>query len=242
MRRIIYVLSAAALLFSSCKPKSKNTNGKNTDEDAGVVHYAQLLGSYVGTFGDNKITLLISKAVKDTVEGRTIVGGNDRPFIGTIQFSDGKYSMNAKEPGDDKNDGVFDMSFDEASSNTISGSWQPMRNDATVQGKHFSLDRKSFVYKKDVGYYPEASERLLTDDDVSNLLKSDLEQMRNEIFARHGYCFKRKASRELFENKDWYIPHSVDVRGDLTDIEKKNITRIKRFEKYAAETDDEFGR
>ena len=69
-----------------------------------------------------------------------------------------------------------------------------------------------------------------------------MEAMRNEIFARHGYCFKKKNLRELFEDKDWYIPNTVDVKKDLTDIEKKNIALIKRFEKYAEEYGDDFGR
>ena len=73
-------------------------------------------------------------------------------------------------------------------------------------------------------------------------MKGELETMRNEIFARHGYCFKRKAQRELFEDKDWYIPNTVDVKKDLTEIEKKNIALIKRFEKYAEEYGDDFGR
>lgn len=45
--------------------------------------------------------------------------------------------------------------------------------------------------------------------------------MRNEFFAEHGYCFKKKYLREQFENKDWYIPNSVDIKNDLTEIEKK---------------------
>src|SRR4051812_26676789 len=43
-----------------------------------------ILGSYVGAFGDNKITLLITKAGAGSVSGRSIVGGNDRPFEGTL--------------------------------------------------------------------------------------------------------------------------------------------------------------
>ena len=33
-----------------------------------------------------------------------------------------------------------------------------------------------------------------------------------------------------------------DIRGRLTDIEKKNIALIKRYEKYAEVYGDEFGR
>jgi hypothetical protein len=70
---------------------------------------------------------------------------------------------------------------------------------------------KNFEYRKDVGNWPEASQRLLKTDDVENLAKSELELMRNEIFARHGYCFSRKEMRQQFENESWYIPNTVDL-------------------------------
>lgn len=66
--------------------------------------------------------------------------------------------------------------------------------------------------------------------------------MRNEIFARHGYCFNKKALRQQFETAEWYLPNAVDVTAQLTDIEKKNIVVIRRYEKYATEYGDDFGR
>jgi hypothetical protein len=245
MRHILPAVIMVAVLFSSCKPKSKTTDEKAGPAEiaAAVANYTKLLGSYVGSFGNNKITLLITKAVNDTVEGRSIVGGNDRPFRGLIKFENGKYAITAKEPGDEKNDGIFEMVFDEQNVNAINGNWKPVNTGtATVDPKSFSLQRRVFVYLKDVGDYPQASKRLLTDDDVSNLMKDELENMRNEIFARHGYCFKKKILRDQFENADWYIPNTVDVKADLTEIEKKNIAKIKHYEKYAEDYGDDFGR
>ena len=66
--------------------------------------------------------------------------------------------------------------------------------------------------------------------------------MRNEIYARHGYCFTRKATRQQFERFDWYIPNSTDIKKDITEIEKKNIAMIKKFEKYADDYGDDYGR
>ena len=93
-----------------------------------------------------------------------------------------------------------------------------------------------------VGEYPEASQRLLKPADVENMMKEDLQFMRNEIFARHGFCFNKKELRQMFEMEDWYVPNTVDIRGLLTAIEKKNIDLIKRYEKYAEEYGDEYGR
>ena len=207
---------------------------------AAVIAFEKLLGSFVGAFGDNKITLLITRADKDSVLGRSIVGGNDRPFAGVLTKMGDSYSIMAKEPGDDPNDGVFNFTISDSSTSKVTGSWKP--NDTKKKTKEYTLERKKFEYKPDAGSYPQASQRLLKPKDVENEMKEDLEFMRNEIFARHGYCFKKKYLRQQFENEAWYVPNTVDIKGFLTDIEKKNIEMIKRYEKYAQEYGDEYGR
>jgi hypothetical protein len=170
------------------------------------------------------------------------VGGNDRPFSGTYNMQNGKIMVKAKEPGDDKHDGEFSFSFDEKHTDMLTGNWVPYKPDNTIGAKDFSLNRRQFVYLKDVGKYPNTSREILKEDDVAGYGKDDLEYMRNEIFARHGYCFKKKSLRGLFEDKDWYIPNNTDIKDALTDIEKKNIAIIKRFEKYITEEGDDYGR
>ena len=199
-----------------------------------------ILGSYVGAFGDNKITLLVTKAAGNTVSGRSIVAGNDRPFEGTLTLENGTYKIEASEPGDHKDDGVFKFSIAEANPTEVKGTWKA--NDAKRPEKSYTLERRKFEYRTDVGHWPESSQRLLKTADVENQSKTDLEFMRNEIFARHGYCFAKKELRQQFENEDWYVPNTVEIKGFLTDIEKKNIALIKRYEKYAEEYGDEYGR
>ena len=199
-----------------------------------------ILGSYVGAFGDNKITLLITKAGGGSVSGRSIVGGNDRPFDGSLALEDGSYNIEAREPGDHKDDGVFKFRIAEANLNEVKGTWKA--NDAKRPEKSYTLERRKFEYRPGVGNWPEASQRLLKTADVENMAKSELEFMRNEIFARHGYCFAKKELRQQFENEDWYVPNTVDIKGYLTDLEKKNIALIKRYEKYAEDYGDEYGR
>lgn len=199
-----------------------------------------ILGSYVGAFGDNKITLLVTKAGDGAISGRSIVGGNDRPFDGTFALENGSYVIEAKEPGDHKDDGVFRFQIAQANLNEVKGTWKA--NDAKRPEKSYTLERKRFEYRTNVGNWPQASKRLLKTADVENLAKGELELMRNEIFARHGYCFAKKNLRQQFEMEDWYVPNTVDIKGYLTDIEKKNIALIKRYEKYADEYGDEYGR
>lgn len=233
MRKVPFLL--LVMLFASCK--SRNGSGASELNSAAVI---KLLGSFTGNFGDNRMTMLITKVEKGIIEGRTIVAGNNRPFSGTIKEDEGRYAVMAKEPGDEANDGSFQFTIKIDDVNNVEGSWQPF--DHTRAKKNYQLTRKTFHYDPGVGEYPEGSQRELLPEDVENMGKPDLELMRNEIFARHGYCFKRREMRDMFENQDWYIPNNTDVRSVLTPVEKKNIELIKRYEKYAEDYGDEFGR
>lgn len=239
-----WTLLLACLLFACNNDKDKTAS--ETSDPSGAAAAAapnpvnKLVGSFVGAFGDNKITLLITKVAKDTVEGRTVVGGNDRPFVGTFTEKNGVYNIAAREPGDDPNDGLFQFALQLDHPDLITGSWKPF--DTKKGEKMYTLERKTFMYRVDVGDYPMASQRELKPEDVENMMKEDLITMRNEIYARHGYCFKKKDMRGYFEQLDWYVPDNVDVRDKLTEIEKKNIEIIKRYEKYAQEYGDEYGR
>jgi len=247
---LIIALSLLACKFEkSASPVADKRNDTTAESAQGQPSPAasptaesieRILGSYVGAFGDNKITLLITKAGGGAVSGRSIVGGNDRPFDGTFALEDGSYNIEAREPGDHKDDGVFKFQIAEANLDEVKGTW--MANDPKRPEKSYTLERKKFEYRPNVGNWPEASQRVLKTGDVENLAKDELQFMRNEIFARHGYCFSRKELRQQFENEDWYVPNTVDIKGFLTDIEKKNIALIKRYEKYAEEYGDEYGR
>ena len=87
-----------------------------------------------------------------------------------------------------------------------------------------------------------ASAKLLTTAQVANLKAADLLLLRNYIFARHGYAFKKPAIQAFFDQQDWYIPVSTNVMDELTPVEKQNIALIKRYEKNAKEHYDSFGR
>ena len=234
--------TADSAITDAGNSSSNNTTkpDANNQPSPATSSAGEILGSYVGPFGDNKITLLITKADGTSVSGRSIVGGNDRPFDGTFTLENGVYKIVANEPGDHKDDGVFKFSIASTDPTKVSGTWKA--NDTKRPEKSYTLERRKFEYKTDVGEWPQASQRLLKESDVENLMKSDLTFMRNEIFARHGFCFQRKELRQQFETYDWYVPNTVDIKGFLTDIEKKNIALIKRYEKYADDYGDEYGR
>lgn len=87
-----------------------------------------------------------------------------------------------------------------------------------------------------------ASTKVLTEKDLKNLKKLELEIIRNTIFARHGYSFKKKTYRQFFDPVAWYVPISDNVANDLTKIENNNVKILQRFEKYATDNYDHFSR
>lgn len=82
----------------------------------------------------------------------------------------------------------------------------------------------------DSGRFPEGSTRLLTTADLYGKSDWDLRIMRNEIFARHGYIFKKSELRQYFSSQSWYSPRYSDVSPYLSSVEKQNAQFLKNHE------------
>jgi len=86
------------------------------------------------------------------------------------------------------------------------------------------------------------STEVLTTKYLANLKKADFLILRNSIFARHGYTFKKPLLSWYFSEQSWYVPISTDVTAELTPIEKQNLKLMAPYEKYAQEYYNAFGR
>lgn len=88
-----------------------------------------------------------------------------------------------------------------------------------------------------LGSFPQASERLLSKKELKHLDSDVLQMMENEIYARHGYLFKSRKTRKYFNTQEWYrnLPYKTKkfriIKKSLSEIEKKNLKRIQRYEK-----------
>jgi len=213
----------------------------NPDVSAPNAAAHEMLGSYVGAFGSNKITVCLEKVVGQSVSGYSVVAGNERAFSGSLTEKDGAFEILAKEPGDDPEDGIFVFHYQPGPSSHLTGTWTP-NNAKKLAKKEFDLGRREYRYDAKIGLYPQSSTRLLKAKDVENIRPEDLRIMRNEIYARHGYSFRMRDMRSYFDSQDWYMPISTDVTSKLTTIEQKNQELIKRYEKYGADHYDSFGR
>ncbi|MBS1797882.1 MAG: YARHG domain-containing protein [Acidobacteria bacterium] len=219
---------------------------------------------------ENRITISIDSLDAGTIAGHSVVAGNNRPFKGTFKQEGKSLKVEAAEPGDDQYDGSFSFTID-PDGKTVSGTWTANNKKLSVSKRKYALTKKQFRYDaslnlpEDVQWtelyekYPKfpdkiesltedvtrinASARELTKKDVENMYKGDLEIIRNAIYARHGYSFKNRRIRFIFDQfVPWYMPLNTDIRTDLTEIEKKNIELLKRYEDHAERYYDEYGR
>lgn len=256
----------------------------DTEVEPEQVVSQPLAGFYVGRFEAvefredrrpsymNKINISIDEIRADSIFGHSVVAGNDRPFSGTYTLLEEHYDVEAREPGDDRYDGLFRFKIfpDE---NRVEGTWEAYNKNLAVYKRQYNLQKRSFEYDpnlelpEDIGWaelydskagaeYADEGEfltedvlklnpskRLLKKEEVENLYKGDLEIIRHSIYARHGYSFKNRKARFIFdEYVDWYVPVSTDIRAQLTSIEKQNIDLLKRYEQHADRYYDVFGR
>jgi hypothetical protein len=254
----IFVSISVVCCLTACKEKPAPKPIKKAASHAMNEPVTSVTGTWTGLFehdreemvldkatGDsisassNKITLFIDQLEDGNIKGYSVCAGNDRPFTGSYEEDDERIKATLQEPGDHKNDGIFELVISKTN-RTLSGKWTPYNK--AKGGRHYTLTRKNFKYNATLGNHPETSMRLLTAEDVNNLYKDELRYMRNEIYARHGYSFKLSDVRQMFEGFDWYMPVSTDVRKKLSSVEVKNEKLIKNFEKYAEESYDDFGR
>lgn len=220
---------------------------------------------------DNKITISIDQFKGDSIFGHSIVAGNKRPFKGVFTRDDITIHADVYEPGDDRYDGrfIFDI---KAPQYEIQGKWTAYNKKLAVTERKYTLESKEFTYQAEIKlpehlaegsslyntYDEETGEEemltadvlsfnpsttLLKKEDIENMYQGDLEVLRNSIYARHGYSFKNRRMRYIFDHwVDWYMPVKTNILSDLTTLEKKNIDLLKRYENHAEKYYDSFGR
>jgi hypothetical protein len=239
MHKIPAIFATIFLLACTCA-FSQEAESAGDDVSAPDKSAAAMKGTFVGEFGDKKITICLDRIVGKTITGYSIVAGNERAFSGSFKASDKGFEVVAAEPGDRPDDGVFKMVYFRETDD-LGGVWKP-NDPKKIAERVFVLPRRTFKYDPKTGDYPQSSTKKLSEKDVENHGPATLRIMRNEIYARHGYTFQLEDMRKHFDKQGWYMAVSQDVSDNLTPIEKKNAELIKRYEKYGEEFYDSFGR
>ena len=71
----------------------------------------------------------------------------------------------------------------------------------------------------------------IANSDLSVLTRTEVAEIRNEIFARHGYVFSSSQWSDYFSTADWYYPDSSFSNDMLSSTEKQNVDTITAYEK-----------
>lgn len=78
---------------------------------------------------------------------------------------------------------------------------------------------------------PEINSRYYTENELSGMDAQSLYLARNELYARHGYIFKKQELKDYFGNKPWYTPQVTEVPDSaFNQYEKANLELIQNLE------------
>jgi len=230
--------------------KKLNINIKKITKDT-VIAQSVVSGNSRPLFGKlsedgGKITFVLEEPGTDKFDGKfeiTLVGdtliGKWNAFKTALKWPEKKFKLLKKEF-------VYnarlmlptDASYIDWSEHKMIETLDTLE-DGTVD----SLGANSFYRSASEAIFKiNASNMLLKEDDLKNLRKLDLQIIKNTIFARHGYAFKKQILRNFFDPVEWYVPVKNNVDNDLTPIENKNVKLLDRFTKYAEDNYDTFGR
>lgn len=240
----VVVAEAAAILVKDPRKigPDKPFSQKQIEHNIYQINASEnpIFGYWVGSFGKNKINIALASIERDSIFGHSVCARNFRPIKGTVNESaPGVYKITMSEPGDEQYDGAFEFTID-IDKKELVGNWSPFK--PTVGAKKYTLHKRDFKYDPSVGDFPVASKNYLDVPEVENLLPEQIEMIRNEIYARHGYSFTNLKIRRIFDAKEWYIPMGVDIRDQLTEIEAQNIDLLYNYEEYYDEYYNDFGR
>lgn len=210
--------SSKFIMSSDCVKYSEDTRIDYYDKEGKAVRFSQKKDNVTLTylFDDDENIVYISE-----------------------KGSDNSYAYYYYQEGDlicySKNMTRNYVPFDEA---VKSSSAEYFRNglsllaDCLIDKEDSELDNEETESNQDY-ILPDSSSRILSDSEVSVLSKEELRLARNEIYARHGRKFDDVQLQSYFDSKSWYkgtIDPADFSESMLSEIEKKNIELIKKYE------------
>lgn len=199
-----------------------------------------------GVFNETNKSFILDEPGNDKTDGRFEVSVNADSLTGKwVAFNKSAVKIATKNLKLIKKDFVYNPNF-MLDPNTDLVDWtnpkefaQKYTDDSGKEVKYMSEKNR---IASDAVFKINASKQKLAEKDLKNLRKIDLEIIKNSVFARHGYSFKKETYRYFFEQTDWYIPVSSNVDTELSPLEKENVALLNRFTKYAEDKYDYFGR
>lgn len=187
MKKLLYVLFSASLLFTACDDDVDDDDIDDVDVVA------------IDDMDDN-----------DGMNNNDMASGNNGNYK-SADMSEDEYLPEASTPED--NDRLMRMyRYD---------TYTPVEI-RTYRVKHNETD-----WGTTAGYYPEASNRELTQEDVKYLSDWGHKVMMNEIYARNGKIFTDAELKQHFATQGWYSAKSANVQDKLSATERKNLEFLR---------------
>ena len=125
-----------------------------------------------------------------------------------------------------QDDSLYDIDYDEYEENDYNNG-----NDYNEYNENYYDDGNNYTENYILQY---SSIKELKKSDLEDLSKSELRLARNEIYARHGRRFQDQELQGYFDSQEWYTgyiePEDFIDSEELSDLERKNINFIKKFE------------
>ena len=200
-----------------------------------------------GIFNDNTKTFVLDEPGNDKTDGRFEVAIKADSLVGKwAAFDPSAVRVKSKTLKLVKKQFVYNPNF-MLDKDTDVVDWTSHKTKKVSykdgdDGAEESYETDQQRYATDAIFKINASKQKLTENELKNLPKLDLEILKNAIFARHGYSFRKETFRQFFNQSDWYVPVSNNVDAELTPLEKENAALLSRFIKYAEDHYDTFGR
>jgi len=118
--------------------------------------------------------------------------------------------------------------------------YKPARNQRSVKLNKTEEQNVAFIAAYEARIREKLSTELLGDDVLGDLFAEDLRVLRNELYARRGRVFRDKELQKFFSMQAWYKPNP-DFKDDmLSEIEIKNLAKIRMAEETATSKFTEF--
>lgn len=119
------------------------------------------------------------------------------------------------------------------SSENLKESSETNTNSNAIIAKSFTSDdfkNKSKPQKPaDGDYLFDTDKRCLEDAELLEKTLEEINLIKNEIYARHGYIFKNAKLRKYFEAKDWYNPDPHFSPAEFNEYERENILILSKY-------------
>lgn len=115
--------------------------------------------------------------------------------------------------------------------------YRPLKDQKKVKLNEIELANVKTIQDYENALHERMETEPLVEDMILGLFVEDLQFMRNEIFARHGWVFKNKAIQKEFESMEWYKPDPTftaeRTKEVLNPTEFANIAKLKEYESMA---------